>query len=70
MMDQVVPDFELPGCSDQPFQLAAAHGKASVLYFYPKDSTPGCTTEAQQFRELYPEFQAAGLKFMASPAIA
>ncbi len=60
MTDQVIPDFELQGCSDKLFQLAATHSKASVLYFYPKDSTPGCTTEAQQFRDLYPEFQAAG----------
>lgn len=60
MADLVIPDFELPGCSDKAFQLATAHSKTTVLYFYPKDSTPGCTTEAQQFRDLYPEFQAAG----------
>ena len=35
-------------------------GKKVVLYFYPKDSTPGCTTEAQQFRDLFPAFTQAG----------
>ena len=35
-------------------------GKKVVLYFYPRDSTPGCTTEAQQFRDLSPQFKAAG----------
>ena len=41
-------------------ELDALKGKHVVLYFYPKDSTPGCTTEAQQFRDLYAEFLAAG----------
>lgn len=60
MMNQVVSDFELPMTSEKPFRLGALLGKKVVLYFYPKDSTPGCTTEAQQFRDLYPQFQAAG----------
>ena len=59
-MMQTVPDFELPSCEGGTFRPAAARGKAMVLYFYPKDATPGCTTEAQQFRYLYAEFQAAG----------
>jgi peroxiredoxin Q/BCP len=59
MIDQAVNDFTLPATGGQDFSLAAARGKTLVLYFYPKDSTPGCTTEAQQFRDLYPEFQAA-----------
>lgn len=42
---------------DQAFQLSDYKGKKIVLYFYPKDNTPGCTTEAIQFRELYPQFQ-------------
>jgi peroxiredoxin Q/BCP len=60
MIDRPVPDFELPATGDKPFRLSSAKGKPVVLYFYPKDSTPGCTTEAQQFRDLYPEFQALG----------
>ncbi len=60
MLDQPVPDFELPSTGDKPFRLFSTKGKAVVLYFYPKDSTPGCTSEAQHFRDLYPEFEALG----------
>ena len=60
MPDQAVPDFELPATGGKQFRLSAARGKPVILYFYPKDSTPGCTTEAQQFRDFYPEFQALG----------
>ncbi|QKV56483.1 MAG: peroxiredoxin [Dechloromonas sp.] len=51
-------DFSLPATSGQTFNLAAQAGKVVVIYFYPKDSTPGCTTEAQQFRDLYDRFVA------------
>jgi peroxiredoxin Q/BCP len=60
MADQVVPDFTLPATGGAPFTLSAAHGKSLVIYFYPKDNTPGCTTESQQFRDLYTDFQKAG----------
>jgi thioredoxin-dependent peroxiredoxin len=60
MTNQSVIDFVLPADDGTPFRLSDARGKILVLYFYPKDSTPGCTTEAQEFRDLYPEFQAAG----------
>ncbi len=60
MIDEVVADFELPVTGEKSFQLSALLGKKVVLYFYPRDSTPGCTTEAQQFRDLYPQFQSAG----------
>jgi len=60
MLDTPVPDFSLPATSGQTFSLAAQAGRIVVLYFYPKDSTPGCTTEAQQFRDLQAEFDAAG----------
>lgn len=60
MLNQPVPDFELPASGGQTFKLSAHQGKPLVLYFYPKDSTPGCTTEARQFRDLYSQFQAAG----------
>ena len=56
-----VPDFEVES-SDGPFQLSAMRGQALVLYFYPKDSTPGCTTQACGFRDLGAEFQRAGAR--------
>jgi peroxiredoxin Q/BCP len=55
-----VTDFSAPMTSGQTFQLSTAPGKYSVLFFYPKDNTPGCTTENMAFRDLYPQFQAAG----------
>ncbi|MGB2903474.1 MAG: peroxiredoxin [Candidatus Dechloromonas phosphoritropha] len=58
MLDTKISDFTLPATGGQDFKLAAQAGKVVVIYFYPKDSTPGCTTEAQQFRDLYPEFVA------------
>ena len=60
MLDTKIPDFSLPATSGQTFNLAAQAGKVVVIYFYPKDSTPGCTTEAQQFRDLYPAFEEIG----------
>ena len=45
--------------SGKTFNLADYRGKNLVLYFYPKDNTPGCTTEGMQFRDLHPQFQAA-----------
>ncbi len=60
-----VPDFAVPATHGD-FKLSAHCGKnggsALVIYFYPKDSTPGCTTEALQFRDLYPEFVAANAR--------
>ncbi len=60
MSDQVVPDFALPATGGTDFKLSAARGKSLVIYFYPKDNTPGCTTESQQFRDLYTDFKKAG----------
>lgn len=45
---------------DTELKLADLRGQWVVIYFYPKDSTPGCTTEAQAFRDLYPQFQHRG----------
>ena len=56
----VLPDFELPATGNQRFQLSA-YKAPFVLYFYPKDDTPGCTVEGQAFRDLYPEFVKAGV---------
>jgi len=58
MLDTKIPDFSLPATGDQTFSLAAQAGKLVVIYFYPKDSTPGCTTEGQQFRDLHDQFAA------------
>jgi len=55
-----VPDFELSSTGGTTFRLNDARGKALVLYFYPKDNTPGCADEGKQFRDLYPEFQRLG----------
>lgn len=54
-----VADFTLPATDGATFQLHAARGKSLVIFFYPKDNTPGCTTESQQFRDLYAEFKQA-----------
>jgi len=57
MLDKPAPDFELPATGGKIFRLSRAKGSPLVLYFYPKDNTPGCTTEGQHFRDFYPEFQ-------------
>lgn len=60
MIDTMITDFELPATGVKLFKLSDLCGKTLVIYFYPKDSTPGCTSEAQQFRDLYPDFIKAG----------
>ena len=59
MPNTEVADFTLPATDGATFQLHAARGKSLVIFFYPKDNTPGCTTESQQFRDLYAEFKKA-----------
>ncbi|WP_150430938.1 peroxiredoxin [Dechloromonas sp. CZR5] len=59
MLDKKVPDFSLPATGGASFNLADQAGKTVVLYFYPKDSTPGCTTQGQNFRDLHDQFAAA-----------
>ena len=59
VVDQPVPDFEAPATSGQMFSLARLKGRQAVIYFYPKDSTPGCTTQGQGFRDAIAEFEAA-----------
>ena len=59
IINKTVPDFSAPMTGDQTFKLSAYKGKNLVLYFYPKDDTPGCTTEGMQFRDLHPQFLAA-----------
>lgn len=55
-----VPDFEIASTGNRTFKLSAALGSPLVLYFYPKDNTPGCTTEGQEFRDLHGEFTRRG----------
>ena len=52
--------FSLPATGDQMLSLEDFRGRWLVLYFYPKDNTPGCTTEGQDFRDAYPEFARLG----------
>ena len=62
MLDIAVPDFKLPATGEKLFQLSAERGHPLLLYFYPKDSTPGCTTEAAQFRDLHKQFSKLGCR--------
>jgi thioredoxin-dependent peroxiredoxin len=64
MLNQTVPDFELPATSGITFKLSDYLGKALVVYFYPKDNTPGCTTQGMQFRDNYAAFQAANAEIV------
>jgi peroxiredoxin Q/BCP len=62
-VDQPVPDFTAAATGGE-ITLSALRGKKVVLYFYPKDNTPGCTTEGLQFRDLYPKFKKAGAEIV------
>lgn len=53
----MVKDFKCVATGDQTIHLKSLRGKKVVLYFYPKDSTPGCTTEGQDFRDLHARFK-------------
>ena len=57
MLDQPAPDFAHPATGGKTFRLSGAKGTNLVLYFYPKDTTPGCTREGEQFRDLHPQFR-------------
>lgn len=57
---QVAPEFTLPDQDGNPVSLSQFRGKPVVLYFYPKDDTPGCTTEACAFRDARQDYEAAG----------
>lgn len=56
----VVKDFEAAATGDKTVQLKELRGKKVVLYFYPKDMTPGCTNESRDFRDLHAQFKRAG----------
>lgn len=59
-INHIVTDFSLPATGNKEVTLGNLRGKAVVIYFYPKDSTPGCTLEGQDFRDQYEGFTAAG----------
>jgi peroxiredoxin Q/BCP len=56
-LNRVVANFSATATSGQTVELKSLRGKNVVLYFYPKDSTPGCTTEGQDFRDLHAKFK-------------
>tara|TARA_Y100000389_G_scaffold174041_1_gene183662 strand:+ start:5001 stop:5462 length:462 start_codon:yes stop_codon:yes gene_type:complete len=56
-INHVVPNFSLPGTSETDFSLNNFLGKLVVLYFYPRDATPGCTNEGIDFTNLYQDFK-------------
>ena len=60
MTAKKVADFSAPATGGKPFKLSEFRGHPVVLYFYPKDNTPGCTTEGEQFRDLHPAFVKVG----------
>jgi peroxiredoxin Q/BCP len=60
MLGKKVPDFSIPATGDATFRLSDHLGHPVVLYFYPKDNTPGCTTEGADFRDLHKQFAKLG----------
>ena len=60
VLNKNLPDFEAQATGGVKFTPSAFMGQAVVLYFYPKDHTPGCTTEAMQFRDKHKDFLKAG----------
>ncbi|HEY1076135.1 MAG TPA: peroxiredoxin [Fontimonas sp.] len=59
-----IPDLSLAASGGSTVKLRALKGEALVLYFYPKDNTPGCTQEGQDFRDLYKDFRKAGAQVL------
>jgi peroxiredoxin Q/BCP len=59
-----LPAFSLPSTDGTDFSPADARGEVLVLYFYPKDATPGCTTEAGDFRDLHAKFRRTGVRVL------
>ncbi|SCX21153.1 peroxiredoxin Q/BCP [Nitrosomonas eutropha] len=64
MSVDLIPDFELASTGNKQFRLSGIKSKYLVIFFYPKDDTPGCTNEGQQFRDLYPEFVQEGCEIV------
>lgn len=57
---QIAPDFTLPDADGRPVTLSSFRGRPVVLYFYPRDATPGCTTEACDFRDARADVERLG----------
>lgn len=55
-INKPVDDFQLPGTGDKTFSMSENVGRNLVIYFYPKDNTPGCTTEGENFRDNFAAF--------------
>jgi thioredoxin-dependent peroxiredoxin len=64
MGNKAVRDFTLPSTGGKTFRLSDSDAKALILYFYPKDNTPGCTTEGMSFRDLHEQFEKAGAEVL------
>ncbi len=62
MLGKSVPDFSLASTGGTPFKLSSARGKTLVLYFYPKDNTPGCTQQGSDFRDQHAAFAKANCR--------
>lgn len=62
MLGQPAPDFSLPSTGGGIFQLSSVRGAKLVLYFYPRDNTPGCTAEGADFRDLHARFREANCR--------
>jgi peroxiredoxin Q/BCP len=60
MLGKKIPDFSAPATGDTTFRLSDHKGHPVVLYFYPKDNTPGCTAEGADFRDLHKQFAKMG----------
>ena len=60
VLNKALPEFEAKATNDITVTNTSHHGKILVLFFYPKDHTPGCTTEAMEFRDKYKDFVKAG----------
>lgn len=64
----LAPDFDLVDETSQPRKLTDYRGRNVLLYFYPKDDTPGCTTEACNFRDDYSDYEKAGVVILGISA--
>jgi len=66
LLGKAVKDFSLPSTGGGTFRLSEHRGKKFVLYFYPKDNTPGCTVEGGDFRDRYAAFRKAGAEVVGA----
>lgn len=64
MLNKKFADFALPSTGEKTFRLTDYAGSKLVIYFYPKDSTPGCTTQGQNFRDAYAAFRDVGCEII------